>query len=403
MTEFKELQNSKFDLDLLSRTTDQLFSFPELQKKINGGKPLRIKYGVDVTAPFLHIGHAVNLWMMRHMQERGHKVVFLIGDFTTRIGDPTGKSDTRPVIPREVIDKNAEDFIKQVSTILLTDPDVFEIRRNSEWFDKMNVSDFLGLLSMVTHGRMISRDMFQKRIEDGKEIYLHEMLYPVLQGYDSFMLKSDMTIVGSDQLFNEMMGRFYQEKLGQDQQIIITTRITPGLDGVHKQSKSLNNYIAIADSARNMFGKVMSLPDNLIIDYFSVYTERSSEEIARYANDIASGKNPMTIKKELGKALIERYYDKDTAESEQAWFEEVFSKKKVPDDIPSILVEENIDIIDLVSVSNPSLSRSDIRRLVIQGAVSINETKVTLNDAIELKDGMILRVGKRGLFKIKKR
>lgn len=402
MNDLKNLKNSNFDLDLLSRTTDQLFSFGELQKKIDSGKQLRIKYGVDVTAPFLHLGHAVNLWMMRHLQEKGHKVVFLIGDFTTRIGDPTGKSETRPLINRETIDKNAEDFIRQVSTILLTDENVFEVRRNSEWFDKMGTSDFMGLLSMVTHSRMISRDMFQKRIKENKEIYLHEMLYPVLQGYDSFMLNSDITIVGSDQLFNEMMGRFYQEKLGQEQQIIITTRITAGIDGKAKQSKSLNNYIAISDTAREMFGKVMSLPDHLIIDFFEVYTERKSTEIDNYKKEINSGKNPMTFKKELGKAIIERYFDKETAFKEQEWFEEVFSKKSIPDDIKEHSVTADMNMLEVISSTENSLSRSEIKRLITQGAISVNDVKIALEESTLPEDGSILRIGKRGLYKIKR-
>ena len=193
----------------LSRTTDQIFAKEEFIIKLENGRPLRIKYGVDVTAPFLHIGHAVNLWLMRQLQEQGHKVILLIGDFTTRIGDPTGKSQARKVILREDIEANAKRFIEQVNAVLLTNSDVFEVRRNSEWFDAMPMDEFLSLLSMVTHARLIERDMFQKRIIEGQEIRIHEMIYPIIQGYDSVMLESDLTIVGSDQLFNELMGRFF--------------------------------------------------------------------------------------------------------------------------------------------------------------------------------------------------
>jgi len=310
------------------RTTEEVFSLEEFKEKLKTKKQLIIKYGVDVTAPFLHLGHAVNLWMMRKLQEEGHKVIFLIGEFTTRIGDPTGRSDTRPVIPEEKIEKNAQEFIKQVSTILITDdPEVFEIRRNSEWFSKMSTAEFISLLSMVTHSRLISRDMFQKRIEEGKEIYMHELIYPILQGYDSVMLKSDLTIVGTDQLFNEMMGRFFQEKFGQEPQVIITTKITPGLDGKFKQSKSLGNYVAITDSPRDKFGKIMSLPDNLIIQWMEVYTTILLDKIEEYKIKMSSGEiNPRDVKLELAKAIVERYHGREIAEKEKEWFLETFLK-----------------------------------------------------------------------------
>lgn len=229
-------------------------------------------YGTTRTGFALHIGHAVNLWAMREMQEHGHKVVFLIGDFTTQIGDPTGKSKTRPRLDQKQIERDAEGFIAQVSTILLTDPDVFEIRRNSEWWSSMSLGRFMELLSLVTHAKLIQRDMFQRRIALDSEIYMHELLYPILQGYDSYELDSDLTIVGTDQLFNEMMGRFYQERLGAKPQTVITTKITPGIDGREKQSKSLGNYIAVSDSPRDKFGKAMSLPDHLVAEFLHVYT-----------------------------------------------------------------------------------------------------------------------------------
>ena len=202
--------NRPVDLDLLGRTVDEAFTLDELRARLAEGRPLRIKYGVDVTAPFLHIGHAVNLWLMRHLQDAGHKVLFLIGDFTTRIGDPTGKNHARREIPRDEIEANAQEFIRQVALVLRTDPEVFEVRRNSEWYEKMTLDGFMSLLAMVTHARLIQRDMFQRRLQNGMDIHMHEMLYPVLQGYDSVMLESDLTIVGSDQLFNELMGRFYR-------------------------------------------------------------------------------------------------------------------------------------------------------------------------------------------------
>lgn len=286
------------DFDSLERTIDQTFSLEEMHAKLRLKRPLRIKYGVDATAPFLHIGHAVNIWMMRELQEHGHIVVFLLGDFTTRIGDPSGKSETRKVIPREEIEANADEFLRQVSHILLTDSAVFEVRRNSEWYENMRLGDFMSLLSMVTHSKLIQRDMFQKRIQKGHEIHMHEMLYPILQGYDSVMLKSDLTIVGTDQLFNELMGRFYQEKLGQTPQVVITTKITPGTDGVEKQSKSIGNYIALTDAPRDKYGKVMSIPDSLIIPYLEIYTLVPVEKVCDMEKRMESGAlNPHGRKK----------------------------------------------------------------------------------------------------------
>lgn len=306
------------DFNYLERTVSEITSMKELQEKLQNGEPLRIKYGVDVTAPFLHLGHAVNLWLMRHFQEKGHKVVFLIGDFTTRIGDPTGKSITRKEIDRAEIEANAEDFINQVKTILIDDPSVFEIRRNSEWFENMPTGEFLSLLSMVTHAKLISRDMFQARISKNQEIHMHEILYPILQCYDSYMLKSDLTIVGSDQLFNELLGRFYQERFNQPPQVVVTTKITPGIDGKEKQSKSLGNYIAISDTARDKYGKAMSLPDELICEYLTVYTDMPIDKINEFNSGIVNGReNPIIAKKALAKALVSKYHGPDVANQEE--------------------------------------------------------------------------------------
>ncbi|RLG10085.1 tyrosine--tRNA ligase [Candidatus Pacearchaeota archaeon] len=387
-----------------ARTTEEIYTLEEFRKKLKSGKKLVIKYGVDVTAPFLHIGHAVNLWMMRKLQEYGHKVVFLIGDFTTRIGDPTGRDETRPIIPEEEIEKNAQEFIKQVSMVLITDdPEVFEIRRNSEWFSKMPLDKFISLLSMVTHARLISRDMFQRRIKDGKEIYMHEIIYPILQGYDSYMLKSDLTIVGSDQLFNEMMGRFFQEKFGQEPQVIITTKITPGLDGKHKQSKSLGNYVALADTPRDKFGKIMTLPDELIIQWMEVYTEIPMEKIKEIENKMKNGLlNPRDAKLELAYAIVERYHGKEVAEREKEWFIKTFSKKEIPTDVPSVEVEKGeYTLLEIVKKCEPNKSNSEIRRLILQGGVKIFDKKITNpKEIISVKDEIILKIGKKKFCKV---
>lgn len=390
------------DNELFTRVIDQAFSFEELKLRLTSDKPIRIKYGVDVTAPFLHIGHAVNLWAMRQMQDYGHKVVFLIGDFTTRIGDPTGKSKTRPVIPREEIEKNAHCFIEQVSAILRTDESVFEIRRNSEWYEGMGLHDFLGLLSQVTHGRLITRDMFQSRLETGSDIYMHELLYPILQGYDSVMLESDLTIVGSDQLFNEMMGKFYQEKCGQRPQVILTTRITMGTDGKNKQSKSLNNYIALADTPNDKFGKLMSLPDTEIVNYLEVYSDLPTATIKEMELEIAA--SPMEVKKAMAEAVVERYHGKEEARKARETFKKVVQQGHAPDKIAEIKLPESATVMDAIVLAMPEKSKTQLRRLIEDGAVRLNGKKETDREALVFRgeNEIELKIGKLDWYKLTK-
>ncbi len=387
-------------LDDFARTTDEIFSLEELRTRLDSGKQLRIKYGVDVTARELHIGHAVNLWMMRRLQDDGHKVVFLIGDFTTRIGDPTGKSKTRPVISREEIDANAEKFIEQARMVLrFDDPELLEIRRNSEWLDPMSASRFLELLSMVTHARLISRDMFRRRIEDGTDIYMHEMLYPILQGYDSWALDSDLTIIGSDQLFNEMLGRFYQERLGQEPQVIITTPITPGIDGGAKQSKSLGNYVGLSHSPRDKFGRLMRVPDDLVGTYMEVYTGESMDEV--HAVRALGASDPLEAKKRMACAIVARYHGAGVAAEERAWFEQTFSQRQAPTDMPVVSFSTpEIGIIDMLVTGLSLDSKSEARRLIQQGGVRIDGDKVEDVDAIiDVSAIREVKVGKRRWFK----
>jgi tyrosyl-tRNA synthetase len=388
-------------LKKLERTADQYFSKEELKAKLKSGKPLRIKYSVDVTSPVLHIGHAVNLWMLRYLQSLGHKVVFLIGDFTARIGDPDERMETRPVIPRKQIEKHVKDFIDQAKMVLrFDDPNLIEVRRNSEWYDKMPVPELLNLLSMVTHARMISRDMFQMRIAQQKEIHMHELVYPVLQGYDSVMVKSDLAIIGSDQLFNENIGRFFQEKFKQKPQTIVTTVLTPGIDGRGKQSKSVGNYIGLAHSPRDKFGRVMSIPDDLIDTYFRVYTDVPTDEIDRMADDIA--KNPRDAKVKLAYAIVGRYHGHQVAVWEREWFENTVSKGLVPEDIPTLPVQNpRLSVVELVALAKRGRSRSEARRLIEQGAVELNkEKKKDPKESLLLQTNDILRVGKRNWYRI---
>ncbi len=386
-------------LNRFARTTEEVYNLDEFRDRLETGRPLKVKYGVDVTAPFLHIGHAVNLWMQREMQEHGHVVQFLIGDFTTRIGDPTGKSKVRPVIPPEQIEHNAQEFIRQVSAVLLTDPAVFEVRRNSDWFGKMPAEEFLKLLSMVTHSKLIARDMFQRRISAGDEIYLHEMLYPVLQGYDSKMLESDLTIVGTDQLFNELMGRFFQERFGQPPQVVITTRITPGTDGIEKQSKSLGNYIALADTPRDKFGKIMSIPDALMLSYYEVYTLVDLAELEPLR--AARIDDPMSWKKRLAREIVARYHGEQIGAQEEEWFTSTFSKKTAPTDAREVKVTPGMTWIELLRRELPDRSASELRRLVQQGAVRLDGEKIASEKSpVEWNGDGMVKVGKLTWFRL---
>ena len=396
--------NKKFSSDWLERTFAEA-SQNELRSilpRLEHGPPMRIKYGVDATAPFLHIGHAVNLWAMRALQERGHKVVLLLGDFTTRIGDPTGKSKTRKVLSVEEIEHNAQEFIHQVGLILHTDPEVFEVRRNSEWYGEMQLEAFLSLLSTLTYSRLIQRDMFQERINNGEAIHMHEMLYPILQGYDSVALKSDLTIVGTDQLFNELMGRFYQETLGQSPQVVLTTRITPGIDGREKQSKSLNNYIAITDTPREKYGKIMSLPDGLMTEYMRVYTCIPAERIIEIEEGLRGNTtHPMAAKHELACALVTRYHGEETAQKEAAWFAQAFSQRETPEEISEVIVQPDTPLLDVLALCQTSQSRSALRRLTEQGAVRLNDDKVVFDASFAYKDGDILKIGRRTWYRLR--
>ena len=392
-------------IDSFARTTDEIFSLQELKKFLLSGKQLRMKYGVDVTAPDIHIGHAVNLWMYRKLQELGHKIVFLIGDFTTQIGDPTGKNKTRPLIPESEIKKNSQAFIDQATLVLKNDPDLFEIRRNSEWFDKMPAKEMLSLMSTVTHKKLLAREMFRKRIENGEDIYEHELIYPILQGYDSVVLESDLTIIGTDQLYNEMMGKFFQEKFNQLPQVIITTKITPGIDGGEKQSKSLGNFVGLAHSPREKFGRIMSMADNLIIEYFKVYTDVPLKEISEMEKDLLN--HPMEYKLALAKEIVKRYHGDAIAQDELDWFKNTFSEKNIPEDMLKIYFEkETENILEILkNCFESKKSNSDLRRLIQQGAVKANEEKIS-DEKQEIKigeQGVNIKVGKRSWFKILKK
>lgn len=390
-------------LEALARTTEETYAPGELRALLDSGRQLRIKYGVDVTAPYLHIGHAVNLWMMRRLQDQGHRVLFLIGDFTTRIGDPTGRNKTRPEIAPAEIEANAERFIAQARMVLrFDDPNLLEIRRNSEWYEAMSAGELLRLFSLVTHARLMARDMFQTRVALGQEIHIHELVYPILQGYDSWALRSDLTIVGTDQLYNEMFGRFMQEKLGQPPQVIITTKITPGLDGKAKQSKSLGNYVGLGHSPRDIYGRLMTLPDALIPEYLRVYTEMPLAEIAEIGARLAS--DPLSCKHALAHAVVARYHGAVVADAEREWFIATFSRRQAPADMPELWVRaEAVPAIELMRrYFGAARSKSALRRLFAQRAVVVDGATLTEPDEpVAPRDGTVVQVGKRTWFRLR--
>lgn len=396
-------ENDRLLEEAFARTTEQYFpSAEDWRALIRSGKRLRIKYGVDVTAPSLHIGHAVNLWMLRMLQDQGHKVVFLIGDFTTHIGDPTGKDKTRPMVSREEMEENIQKFKEQIKGVLrFDDPNLIEIRRNSEWYDKMPLSEFLNLLSMITHSRLIDRDMFEKRVKEGKEIFMHELVYAVLQGYDSVMLESDLTIVGADQIPNESIGRFYQRKFGQKEQVIITTKVTHGVDGAAKQSKSLNNYIGLGHSPREKFANVMKLRHDLIKEYFEVYTLVPLEELGAITRLVET--NPLEVKKRLAVEIVARYHGYQVAEEEKNRFEQIYSNSP-PDDMIEMTLRKNPAVPFEIAVDFFEGKRhpKEIKNTFEQGGVRLNGNPVTdPEEPIVFSDGDVLRIGKKGWLKIR--
>lgn len=386
----------------LARTTDQVTTADELRTLLNADRPLRIKYGVDCTAPFLHIGHAVNLWMMRRLQDAGHRVIFLLGDVTTAVGDPTGRDQTRPALSTEQINANAAAFLDQVSAVLRTDDEVFTVRRNSEWFAAMPTPQWLSLLAQVTYGQLMARDMFRRRVAEGREIAMHELCYPVLQGFDSVALRSDLTIVGSDQLFNEILGRHLQQRHGQRPQVVITSTITPGIDGKAKQSKSLGNFIALTDDPRDKFGKIMRLPDSLVGEYMHVYTDLPMSAVdAAKAVSALGGTAARDAKVRLGHALVRRYHGPAVADAERDWFLRAFTRRDTPADLAVVAVTEGLSVVDLVRTVRPDLSGNETRRLVAQGGVRLDGRALVDADAsITFADGAVLKVGKRHWFRL---
>lgn len=389
--------------EIFTRAVADIVTREELRKILRSKKQLRIKHGIDATSPDLHLGHAANLWKIRALQEEGHKAVVLLGDVTAQIGDPTGRTKARPVLSEKEIRKNAVSLEKQTGKILLRDPALLEVRRSSEWYDKLGVAGFLKLLSMATNARLLERDMFQKRMKAGEEIREHEVVYPILQGYDSVALESDLTVIGSDQLFNEHMGRHYQEKFGQRPQVIVALKILPGLDGREKMSKSLGNHIALNDSPRDKFGKAMRLPDPLLMSYLEAYTDVSLRDIREVEAGLKTGKNPMEAKLFWAGALVRRYHGAAAAKRERESFLRVFSQRELPENVQKMRVQHgSYDPAKLLAAVGLATSKSEARRLIRQGAVKVGGIVHTdPGRAVSVKEGTLIQVGRRKIFRVR--
>jgi tyrosyl-tRNA synthetase len=384
-------------LNQIKRGSEELLLESELVKKLELGRPLRIKAGFDPTAPDLHLGHTVLLNKMRQLQDLGHHALFLIGDFTGMIGDPTGKNATRPPLTREQVLANAQSYKEQVFKVL--DPARTEVVFNSTWMDKFSAVDLIRLAATHTVAQMLERDDFSKRYKANQPIAIHEFIYPLVQGYDSVALKADIELGGTDQKFNLLMGRELQKHFGQPAQCVLTMPLLEGLDGINKMSKSLGNYIGVTDTPTDMFGKLMSVSDDLMWRYLELLSFRSLAQIANFREEVGNGRNPRDIKVMLAQEIVARFHTLKAAEDALAEFEARFQKGVLPDDMPEISVasaDGNIGIAQLLKQAGLVSSTSEALRMIDQGGVKLDGEKVS-DKALQLKAGAVVvaQVGKR--------
>jgi len=373
--------------------TSEIISEDELKQKLKKGKQLTVKFGADPSAPDLHLGHTVVLRKLKLLQDLGHQIVFLIGDFTAQIGDPTGKSETRKQLSPTEVKQNARTYQEQVFKIL--DKDKTRVVFNSEWINKLTPSDMIKLTAQHTVARMLERDDFKKRYQTNQAISIHEFMYPLLQGYDSVVLKADLELGGTDQKFNLLVGRQLQQAIEQEPQVLIMMPILEGTDGVNKMSKSLNNHIGLTDSPAEMFGKVMSIPDEVMPQYYDLLTDLSFDK----------NEHPRDAKVKLATEIVTIYHDKEAADNAAIQFTQVFANKGLPDEMAEITVEQDsLSIIELVSLANLTESNAETKRLIKQNAVSINGNIVNdINHQVEVESEMVIKVGKRRFARIKKK
>lgn len=394
-------------LAVLLRGIDQCYTPAELRERIASGKQLRAKLGMDPTAPDLTLGHTVVLRKLRQFQDLGHKAVLIIGDYTARIGDPSGKSKTRPMLTEADVETNSQTYLQQAGKVLDLSPDKLEVRRNGEWLSKMNFADVLRLMSQMTVARMLERDTFAKRQAEGKEIFLHELLYPLMQAKDSVAIESDVELGGTDQTFNNLCGRDLQRAAGQPPQIVITMPLLVGTDGTQKMSKSLGNYVAVTDPPSEMFGKIMRIPDELMRNYFELLTDVPPEQVADL---VSSGKhNPRESKEVLAKTIITQYHSAQDADAAAAEFRRVHGGGAggLPDEIPEVVVPADrvsngmISPLDLLVDCLGEKSRGEARRLIAERGVKINGAVIEdANTPMAIKTGDILQRGKRKFVRL---
>ncbi len=398
----KEVQRQ---FEIIKRGTVEIIDEEELKEKlrdsIKNNKPLKIKAGFDPTAPDLHLGHTVLIQKLKHFQDLGHEVYFLIGDFTGMIGDPTGKSETRKALSREEVEKNAQTYKEQIFKIL--DKDKTKVVYNSEWCSKLTAVDLIKLASTMTVARMLERDDFSKRFESNKPISIHEFLYPLIQGYDSVALEADVELGGTDQKFNLLVGRHLQRLNGQRPQTVIMMPILEGLDGVQKMSKSLGNYVGITDEPNDMYGKIMSISDELMWRYYELLSDRSIDEINQMKKDVEEGKlHPKKAKEMLAFEITKRFHSEEKAKEAEEHFKKMFEKKDIPDDIKTIEkgIDEEIWICHLLKEIGFTKSSSEARRMIKSKAVSIDGNKIE-DENLKLNKGeYIIKVGKRKIGKV---
>ncbi len=386
--------------EILNRGVAEINIRADLEKKLKSGKKLRIKLGIDPTGFDLTLGHAVVLRKMKHFQDAGHHIMLLFGNFTAQIGDPTGKSQTRVPLSKEQIEKNAETYLEQAGRVI--DINNIEVVYNADWLEPMSFSDVLKLAGNFTVAQMLERDMYQERIKKGQEINLVEFMYPLMQGYDSVPMKADVELGGTDQLFNMMCARTIQKSYGLEPQNVITVPILVGTDGHDKMSKSLGNYIALTDTPREMFGKTMSIPDEIILNYFELATEVSMEEIQTVKKELEAGTNPRDLKIRLAKEIVKLYHTQEDADKAEQEFLNMFQKGGKPDKIDEVsIAKEEITIVDLIAETKMVSSKSEGRRMIQQGAVKVDDVKVESHDqVIQIGNGVLLQVGKRKFLKI---
>ena len=399
-------KDTKQALEIIKRGSDEIIPEDSFKKLLTSKKKLAVKAGFDPTSADLHLGHTVLINKLKAFQDLGHTVIFLIGDFTGLIGDPSGVNETRPNIDEKKLAENSKTYADQVFKIL--DKKKTKIKFNSSWFKKMKPDEFIKLSSIMTVARMLERDDFKKRYENNKPISLHEFLYPLVQGFDSYALKADIELGGTDQKFNLLVGREVQKHFGQEEQVIITLPLLEGLDGVKKMSKSLNNYIALNDEPNEMFGKIMSISDDLMWRYFDLLSFRSNDEIASFKDKVKNGENPMTFKKKLATEIVERFYDKKSSENAEMSFTNVFSNKLEPNEVPIFEINETsgISIVELLTheeLGNEFIqSKSECRRLIKQSGIKMNNKKVENPDLlINLGEENYFQIGKRKHLRIK--